>query len=177
MSNITRAERLAAELDGEWKGVLFTTRQAAATELRRIPHLEAERDKLRAEVEALRAAPRAPLPGGWTFNHARRHPDPDQDGAWEIGFIDDEDDRFSPIITVDTGLYYQDDQAEPLARAILAKLTEPRHAPRAPLTDEQISAALAQVTHEVPCRLPPGWKKFARAIERAHGIGQQGGAA
>jgi hypothetical protein len=34
------------------------------------------------------------------------------------------------------------------------------------LTEAQIFAALASVTHEVPVRLPPGWLKFARAIER-----------
>jgi hypothetical protein len=34
------------------------------------------------------------------------------------------------------------------------------------LTDEQILAALGSITHEVPKRLPPGWLKFARAIER-----------
>lgn len=62
-----------------------------------------------------------PLPG-WKLNHARRHPDPDQAGSWEIGFLDDEDDRFSPIITVDTGLYFQEKHAEPLARAILSRL-------------------------------------------------------
>lgn len=72
-----------------------------------------------------------PLPR-WKLNHARRHPDPDQDGAWEIGFLDDEDDRFSPIITVDTGLYYQSERAEPLAMAILAKLAAPPTAARVP---------------------------------------------
>ena len=39
-----------------------------------------------------------------------------------------------------------------------------------PLTDEQVLAALASITNEPPRRLPPGWKWFARAIERAHGI-------
>lgn len=34
------------------------------------------------------------------------------------------------------------------------------------LTDERILAALGSITHEVPKRLPPGWLKFARAIER-----------
>jgi hypothetical protein len=35
-----------------------------------------------------------------------------------------------------------------------------------PLTDADILAALATTTHEPPVRLPPGWLKFARAIER-----------
>ena len=39
-----------------------------------------------------------------------------------------------------------------------------------PLSDEQIRAALGSVTHEVPARLPVGWKNFARAIEAAHDI-------
>lgn len=34
------------------------------------------------------------------------------------------------------------------------------------LTDERILAALGSITHEAPKRLPPGWLKFARAIER-----------
>lgn len=38
---------------------------------------------------------------------------------------------------------------------------------KAVLTDEQIIAALGTITHEVPNRLPPGWLKFARAIEAA----------
>jgi len=49
-------------------------------------------------------------------------------------------------------------------------------APTAPkrerMTDEQILACLASTTNEPPVRLPLGWVWFARAIERAHGIGQ-----
>jgi hypothetical protein len=37
---------------------------------------------------------------------------------------------------------------------------------QAELTDEQILSALTSITYEVPTRLPPGWLKFARAIER-----------
>jgi len=37
---------------------------------------------------------------------------------------------------------------------------------RVPLKDEQIKALL-----DGAVRLPPGWRDFARAIERAHGIG------
>jgi hypothetical protein len=45
--------------------------------------------------------------------------------------------------------------------AAIPPLTAP-----AMLTDEQILTALASIAHEVPARLPPGWSKFARAIER-----------
>jgi hypothetical protein len=38
--------------------------------------------------------------------------------------------------------------------------------PAKPLTEEQIKALLPDAV-----RLPPGWLNFARAIERAHGIG------
>ena len=34
------------------------------------------------------------------------------------------------------------------------------------LTDAEILDALASITHEPPKRLPPGWLKFARAIEQ-----------
>ncbi len=42
-----------------------------------------------------------------------------------------------------------------------------RAAPIPALTDEQILHALQSITNEPPARLPPGWKNFARAIERA----------
>jgi len=42
-----------------------------------------------------------------------------------------------------------------------------RSAPITALTDEQILHALQSITNEPPARLPPGWKNFARAIERA----------
>ena len=44
--------------------------------------------------------------------------------------------------------------------------------PRKPLTEEEILAALVAVDPETK-RLPPGFRAFARAIERAHGIGEQ----
>ena len=44
-----------------------------------------------------------------------------------------------------------------------------------PLTDEQVLRALRSITNEPPVRLPPGWMNFARAVERAHGIGTLGG--
>jgi len=82
-------------------------------------------DEARGVVyDPLYGRPLAPLPKGWKFNHAQQQTDDDGpvDGVWEIGFLDPEDDRFSPIVTVDAGLYYQDKDAEPLARAILARL-------------------------------------------------------
>lgn len=71
-----------------------------------------------------------PLPAGWKFNHARQQTDDDGpvDGVWEIGWLEVDDNYFAPIVTVDTGLYYQDKDAEPLAKAILARLTESRAA-------------------------------------------------
>ena len=44
--------------------------------------------------------------------------------------------------------------------------------PRRPLSDEEIKAALVSTDPETK-RLPPGFRDFARAIERAHGIGEQ----
>lgn len=99
-----------------------------------------ERDALRAEVAALRAqeplgwkrvpeeqgrsrtetARMAPESiTGWKLNYARHHPE--HAGVWEIGHLSDED-WFSPVVVVDTGNYDQDDQAQPLATAILAAL-------------------------------------------------------
>lgn len=65
-----------------------------------------------------------PLPEGWKFNHARQQTDDDGpvEGVWEIGWLEVDDNYFAPIVTVDTGLYYQDKEAEPLAQAILARL-------------------------------------------------------
>jgi len=61
---------------------------------------------------------------GWTFNHTQQQTDEDGPvpGTWEIGWLDDEDDTFSPVLVLDTWLYNQEDMAEPLARAILARL-------------------------------------------------------
>lgn len=42
---------------------------------------------------------------------------------------------------------------------------------RKPLTDGQMFLALHSLPIEPPKRLPNGWVEFARAIERAHGIG------
>lgn len=43
--------------------------------------------------------------------------------------------------------------------------------PRIPLTDEQMMAIIATSLQASPVRVPSGWRKFARAIEAAHGIG------
>jgi len=61
---------------------------------------------------------------GWTFNHTQQQTDEDGPvpGTWEIGWLDDEDGSFSSILVLDTWLYNQEDVAEPLARAILARL-------------------------------------------------------
>lgn len=56
---------------------------------------------------------------GWKLNHVQFVPG---SGKAEIGYLDPEDDRFSPIVTVDTGLYYEPNQAHPLAVAILAAM-------------------------------------------------------
>lgn len=81
---------------------------------------------LATDLLASPAGPRpAPLPPGWKFNHAQPAVDFDgkaDEGVWDIGWL--EDGQFSPIITVDTGLYDQHAQAEPLARAILERLKE-----------------------------------------------------
>lgn len=86
-----------------------------------------------AEVAKRLAAPSvAPEPlKGWKLNHVQFVRGT---GKAEIGYLDSEDDRFSPIVTVDTGLYYEPDQAHPLAIAILEAL-QATHPPRAPLPE------------------------------------------
>jgi hypothetical protein len=115
-------------------------------------------DTLRAALERPEQEPVEPLKG-WKLNHARKHPD--DEGVAEIGYLDPEDDRFAPILTIDTGLYYQDAQALPLAVAILSMLSaQPPRREWQRLTVEEIAAALP---HE------PGHLDFvcARAIEQA----------
>lgn len=72
------------------------------------------------------AVTHAPLPKGWHFNHARQEADDDGPvaGVWQIGWLEADDAYFAPIITVDTSLYYREQDAEPLTRAILARLRE-----------------------------------------------------
>lgn len=75
----------------------------------------------RLACEALQAS-RAATPQsveplkGWKLNHVQFKRG---EGKAEIGYLDPEDDRFSPVVTVDTGLYYQPEHAVPLAAAIL----------------------------------------------------------
>ena len=60
---------------------------------------------------------------GWKLNHAQQESEGNP-GMWEVGHLN-EDDVFSPVITINTGLYYQDADAEPMARAVLAAITSP----------------------------------------------------
>lgn len=64
---------------------------------------------------------------GWKLNHIQFVRG---SGTAEIGYLDAEDDRFSPVVTVDTGLYYQPQDAVPLARAILDRLAAPLQQPQ-----------------------------------------------
>jgi hypothetical protein len=150
--------RAAAQQALEALGKMYTPRQPKAEDF----------DLVLAAITALRAAlaqqeqePVAPLKG-WKLNHARKHPD--EEGVAEIGYLDPEDDRFAPILTVDTGLYYQDAQALPLAVAILSMLSA--HPPRrewVSLTEEEIR----RMGIETPGQ-QGGWNlAFARAIEQA----------
>lgn len=74
-------------------------------------------------MEDLRAATAEPqpepvaIPDGWGFNHAQAA----DDGLWDVGHLN-EDDYFSAVIRVDTGNYFMPEDAEPIARAILALL-------------------------------------------------------
>jgi hypothetical protein len=131
-------------------------------------------DEMREQPEQ---EPVAPLKG-WKLNHARKHPD--EEGVAEIGYLDPEDDRFAPILTVDTGLYYQDAQALPLAVAILSMLSA--HPPRREwqsLTEEEIKnavlgdpfggAALMSMMRDgvVVAELRQAVERIARVIEQA----------
>lgn len=82
---------------------------------------------------ALSAPPAEPvdeveLLKGWKLNHIQFGRG---SGTAEIGYLDAEADRFSPIVTVDTGLYDQPQDAVPLARAILNMLATPAQPPAA----------------------------------------------
>lgn len=67
---------------------------------------------------------------GWRLDAAYQAIDSDGDiiaGVWELGSRDD-DGNFYAVATVDTGNYDQPEAAEPLARAILARLASPASA-------------------------------------------------
>ncbi len=71
-------------------------------------------------------APPEPLLG-WKLEAAQQAQDSDGDpvgGVWELGHLDG-DGNFYAVATVDTGNYDQPEAAEPLARAILARLAAP----------------------------------------------------
>lgn len=116
------------------------------------------------EAEAGTAEPVAAIPG-WPLNYVHENK---SEGTWEIGVFDFDDDRFSPVITVDTGIYYRPQDAEPLARLILKLLkgaTPAAPAPE-PLTDEQIIDLFNESCREHFNGIER-MRHFARAIERA----------
>jgi hypothetical protein len=81
-------------------------------------------------------APSEPL-CGWKIDAACQAVDSDGDivaGVWELGHRD-EDGNFYAIATVDTGNYDQPEAAEPLARAIIARLAALPAAPEPVLAD------------------------------------------
>ena len=41
------------------------------------------------------------------------------------------------------------------------------------MTEEDMLACMAAATHEVPARIPQGWRKVMRAVEAHHGITQK----
>ena len=77
---------------------------------------------------------------GWPLNYVHENK---SEGTWEIGVFDFEDDRFSPVITVDTGIYYRPQDAEPMARLILKLLTA-----TTPPTQSPAPAPEALAAHE-----------------------------
>lgn len=129
-------------------------------------------DKVRAALSGQQQAPAPEAQGaeplkGWKLNHVQYKRG---EGTAQIGYLDPEDDRFSPIVTVDTDLYFQPDQAAPLAVAILGALEDAAaHAQQAaprPLTEAQIKEAV----REEGLNFTAPDVRVARAIERAHGI-------
>ena len=92
---------------------------------------------LRMEPEAPPAQQQSEPLKGWKLNHVQFVRGT---GTAEIGYLDPEDDRFSPIVTVDTGLYYQPDAAVPLAQAILDALAA------TPPSLQEPQEAVAEVT-------------------------------
>lgn len=78
-------------------------------------------------AEAQKAVPQVESLCGWQIDAAQQALDSDGDvvsGVWELGHLDP-DGNFYAIATVDTGNYDQPEAAEPLARAILARLVAP----------------------------------------------------
>lgn len=116
---------------------------------------------MRAEFAALmraKAGACAPVPDGWTFNEARIADDHEAgDGVWQVGHLN-EDDVFSPIVTVDTGNYFQPQDAEPMARAILARVTAPAEGPAEPSEAERLRAAQAAAVMPMIGPLLDAWE-------------------
>lgn len=114
--------------------------------LERADHIDtdmaAAADALRAEINVRDQMERPvaePLKG-WKLNHVQSVLG---SGTAEIGYRDPESEQFAPLITVDTGLYYQSNQAAPLANAVLKALLS---APNPELAVEQAKpAASAEV--------------------------------
>lgn len=94
---------------------------------------------------------------GWKLNHVQFERG---SGKAQIGYLDPEDDRFAPILTVDTGQYCQPNQAHPLAVAILSAL---EHAAKS--TAKPVEEVVAwYVMRNAPgfrhgMRLGPFWKR------------------
>jgi len=107
---------------------------------------------------------------GWKLNHVQFVRG---SGTAQIGWLDPEDDSFYPIVTVDTGLYYQPDAAVPLAQAIFDTLASAPAAPAqaVPLTDYEIAQMMNARSLQDGNDDSPWWLLFARDVERrASGI-------
>jgi hypothetical protein len=87
---------------------------------------------------------------GWKLNHVQFERG---SGKAQIGYLDPEDDRFAPILTVDTGQYYQPNQAHPLAVEILSMLAG--HSAKSRARSAQEPAARECVDPMCACRGGP----------------------
>ena len=145
--------------------------------------VEAVRALAAQAAQAQQPEPDAPIEPlkGWKLNHVQSKRG---EGTAQIGYLDPEDDRFSPIVTVDTGLYYEPKQAAPLAVAILGMLEDAanrQQPPREGLTDAQVQSLIETNHFDPEYSLNAGdlicinWYKLGlREGERAHGIGTAG---
>lgn len=125
LAGFTNAQKPLAQ----WVGMSAEVRRDIAE--RFSPHsalLEVE-DWLREKNAPSPPAHTAEPLRGWKLDAVR--PSADDEGVWEIGYQDPEDDVFYPVCSVDAGNCEREEDAEPLARAILAALI---------LTQRQMSA-------------------------------------
>lgn len=116
-----------------------------------------------AQQPAASGEPAEPLKG-WKLNHVQKGP---ARGMAQIGYLDEEDGRFSHIVTVDTGLYDQNEQAYPLAVAILGALADatPHQTPaRVPLTDAQIDSITRELWGQQIGVMVVAHRLYARAV-------------